>query len=46
MKTAIEFRRLEKEESNTKGKRREVKETYREPSLHLKDEPIYLVRYE
>ncbi|MDH5267153.1 MAG: hypothetical protein OEW62_05675 [Candidatus Bathyarchaeota archaeon] len=47
MKTATRLRRLEEEIPNMKGKKREeAMETYRELLWHLKDDPIYLVRYE
>jgi len=41
------LRRLEKEIPRLKGKKRgEAIETYREILLLLRDEPIYLLRYE
>ena len=47
MKTATKLRRLEEEIPNMKGKKREeAMETYRELLWHLKDDSIYLVRYE
>lgn len=47
MKILTKLRRLEKEIPKLKGKEREeAMETYRGLLLILKDEPIYLVRYE
>lgn len=45
--THMQLRRLEEEIPGLKGKRREEAiETYRELLKILKDEPIYLLRYE
>ena len=45
--THVQLRRLEEEIPALKGKRREEAiETYRELLKILKDEPIYLMRYE
>ena len=47
MKSPTKLRRLEEEIPNLKGKKREeAMETYRELLWLLKDEPIYLARYE
>ena len=47
MKILTKLRRLEEEVLKLKGKRREeIMEKYRELLRLLKDEPIYLVRYE
>jgi len=47
MKVLTKLRRLEEEIPRLKGKRREeAMERYRELLWLLKDEPIYLVRYE
>ena len=47
MKVLTKLRRLEEEIPKLKGKKREeAMETYRELLWLLKDEPIYLVRYE
>ncbi|KPV63818.1 MAG: hypothetical protein AOA66_0547 [Candidatus Bathyarchaeota archaeon BA2] len=47
MKILIKLRRLEEEIPRLKGEKREKAiETYRELLWLLKDEPIYLVRYE
>ena len=47
MKILTKLRRLEEEILRLKGKKREeAMETYRELLWLLKDEPIYLVRYE
>ena len=47
MKILTKLRRLEEEIPRLKGKKREEAiETYRELLWRLKDEPIYLVRYE
>jgi hypothetical protein len=47
MKILTKLRKLEKEIPELKGKKRgEAIETYRELLWLLKDEPIYLLRYE
>jgi len=47
MKILTKLRRLEEEIPRLKGKKREdAMETYRELLWLVKDEPIYLVRYE
>jgi len=47
MKVSTKLRKLEKELLELKGKEREeAMEKYRELLCLLKDEPIYLVRYE
>ncbi len=47
MKILTKLRRLEEEIPRLKGEKREKAiETYRELLWLLKDEPIYLVRYE
>jgi len=47
MKTPDRLERLEEKIPSLKGKRRErAMETYRELLWLLKDEPIYLLRYE
>ena len=47
MKILTKLRRLETEIPKLKGKKREVAmETYRELLWLVKDEPIYLIRYE
>ncbi len=46
-KTLMKLKRLEEEILTLKGKRRKaVIETYRKLLWALKDEPIYLIRYE
>jgi hypothetical protein len=47
MEILTKLRKLEEELLKLKGEEREeVMEIYRRLLLHLKDEPIYLVRYE